>query len=48
MAAKGIITAIFAVLLLLMATASWAMGGGGGGAEPGSVQLFSRRTRRLT
>ena len=36
MAAKGIITAIFAVLVLLMATVSWAMGGGGGGAGAGA------------
>ena len=38
MAEKGMITAIFAVLVLLMATASWAAGGGGGasaGAGPG-------------
>src|SRR5208283_6222636 len=40
MAAKGIITAIFAVLLLLMATASWAMGGGGGGAGAGVGTAF--------
>jgi hypothetical protein len=37
MAAKGIITAIFAVLVLLMATACWAMGGGGGGAGAGAA-----------
>jgi hypothetical protein len=40
MAAKGIITAIFGVLLLLMATASWAMGGGGGGAGAGVGTAF--------
>ncbi len=34
MATKGIITAIFAVLL--MATVSWAMGGGAGGAGAGA------------
>ncbi len=31
MAAKGIITTAFALLVLLMATPSWAGGGGGGG-----------------
>jgi len=40
MAAKGIITALFAVLVLLMATASWAMGGGGGGAGAGVGTAF--------
>ena len=36
MAAKGIITAAFALLVLFMTTASWAAGGGGGGASAGA------------
>jgi hypothetical protein len=40
MTAKGIITAIFAVLVLLMATASWAAGGGGGASAGADIGLL--------
>ncbi len=40
MAGKGMITAIFAVMVLLMATASWAAGGGGGASAGPDMGLL--------